>query len=278
MLSECLIASQSPRRQNCGADILSARRPRDTSNSSNNSCENLNHRKASFAGVVPSCSRGENRFYTPGSQFSSSDLPVYYVQDANWDTTAVVGFNSTTGTWGVTQRYLYSPYGSITALNADWSTPPAGTQPTVNNLYQGMTLDAVTGLYDERFRNYSPSLGRWISQDPLQYINGANTYQFVGSGPVGMVDPSGRAASPGANAGGVSPPMGWNFLPAPVMQPAPSPLTLPSPGYRVMPPGYGGIYGFSAEIEPMGPPPKSPCARDKWLLAEFRFRESVDHG
>ena len=40
MLSECLLARQSPGRQNCGADILSARRPPDTSNSSNTSCEN----------------------------------------------------------------------------------------------------------------------------------------------------------------------------------------------------------------------------------------------
>jgi hypothetical protein len=32
--------------------------------------------------------------------------------------------------------------------------------PPVDNLYQGMTLDAVTGLYDDRARDYSPSLGR----------------------------------------------------------------------------------------------------------------------
>ena len=42
-----------------------------------------------------------------------------------------------------------------------------------------------------RNRNYSPSLGRWISQDPAGYINGANTYQFVMSNPVGNVDPWG---------------------------------------------------------------------------------------
>ncbi len=36
------------------------------------------------------------------------------------------------------------------------------TQPLVNNLYQGMTLDAATGLYYERFRDYSPTLGRWM--------------------------------------------------------------------------------------------------------------------
>ena len=116
---------------------------------------------------------------------------LYFTQDANWDTTAVVGYSSTSGTWGVVQRYVYSPYGNITVLNADWSTPPAGTQPLVNNLYQGMTLDAVTGLYYERFRNYSPTLGRWTSQDPLGYINGANTYQFVNSSPVGNVDAEG---------------------------------------------------------------------------------------
>ncbi len=129
----------------------------------------------------------------PDFQYPSPDSRLYFLQDANWDTTAVVGFNSTTGTWGVTQRYVYSPYGSITILSADWTTPPAGTQPVVNNLYQGMTLDAVTGLYYERFRNYSPSLGTWISQDPLSYVNGANTYQFVGSNPVFSTDPQGMA-------------------------------------------------------------------------------------
>ncbi len=117
---------------------------------------------------------------------------IYFLQDANWDTTAIVGYNGTTGTWGVTQRYVYSPYGTVTVLNADWTPPPAGTLPTVDNLYQGMTLDPMTGLYYARNRNYSPSLGRWINQDPAGYINGANTYQFVMGNPVGMLDPFGE--------------------------------------------------------------------------------------
>ena len=118
---------------------------------------------------------------------------LYFLQDTNWNTSTVVGYDSTTGTWQVTQRYAYSPYGTITVLNADWSTPPAGTSPIVNNLYQGMSLDPVTGLYNERARWYSPSLGTWISQDPLQYINGANTYQFVMGNPVDRVDFTGRS-------------------------------------------------------------------------------------
>ena len=118
---------------------------------------------------------------------------IYYLQDANWNTTAVVGFIN--ATWQVLERYFNSPYGSVTILNADWSTPPAGTPPMANNLYQGMTLDSVTGLYYARNRNYDPSLGRWINQDPAGYINGANTYQFVMSNPVGKVDPSGRSTA-----------------------------------------------------------------------------------
>jgi RHS repeat-associated protein len=61
----------------------------------------------------------------------------------------------------------------------------------VNNLFQGMALDPATGLYYERARWYSPSLGVWASQDPAGYINGADTYQFVMGNPVDRADPTG---------------------------------------------------------------------------------------
>ncbi len=119
---------------------------------------------------------------------------TYVLQDANWNVTALLRPNLGPGpAWFVTQRFAYSPYGTITVLTSDWST--TGETPLASNLYQGMTLDPVTGLYYARNRNYSPSLGRWINQDPLQYINGANTYQFVVSNPVGNVDPWGLSTA-----------------------------------------------------------------------------------
>jgi len=51
--------------------------------------------------------------------------------------------------------------------------------------------DPETDLYYVRNRMYNPALGRWIQRDPLRYTNGANTYQFVVSNPVGNVDPTG---------------------------------------------------------------------------------------
>ena len=107
---------------------------------------------------------------------------VYFLQDANWNTTAIINYLS--AVWQVIQQYVYSPYGTITVNGG-------GSVPELNNLYQGMTLDPVTGLYYARNRNYSPTLGRWINQDPAGYINGANTYQFVMSNPVGKTDPEG---------------------------------------------------------------------------------------
>ncbi|NNM85810.1 MAG: RHS repeat-associated core domain-containing protein [Phycisphaerales bacterium] len=86
----------------------------------------------------------------------------------------------------------------------EWSGP----QPVSDYLYQGMTLDQVTGLYYARNRNYSPSLGVWISQDPAGYVNGADTYQFVVGRPTGYADPSGLDLAPGTEilaSGGVVP-------------------------------------------------------------------------
>ncbi len=92
---------------------------------------------------------------------------------------------------GALQRFVYSPYGNIIILNPNFTPAAAGTTPLVQNLYQGMLQDPATGLYYERARWYSPNLGTWMSQDPLSYVNGANTCQFLGGNPVDGVDPEG---------------------------------------------------------------------------------------
>ncbi len=86
-----------------------------------------------------------------------------------------------------------SPAGAaFNGRHADLSTTSSGTQPLVNNLYQGMTLDAVTGLYYERYRDYSSTLGRWMERDPIGYAGGINLYEYVGGGnPTAWRDPNG---------------------------------------------------------------------------------------
>ena len=114
---------------------------------------------------------------------------IYYQHDANFNTTAVAGLVGST--WQVTQRYVYDPYGNVTVLNADWTT--ASSQiPLTQYLHQGGRLDPITGLYLFRHRDYSPTLGNWIEQDPLGYINGASRYQFAMDTPLRWTDPKGE--------------------------------------------------------------------------------------
>ena len=40
------------------------------------------------------------------------------------------------------------------------------------------------GLLDYQFRAYSPTLGRWIQEDPIEEQGGVNLYNFVGNNPV----------------------------------------------------------------------------------------------
>ena len=48
-------------------------------------------------------------------------------------------------------------------------------------------------LWFLRARNYDPSIGRFVSEDPAHYL-GASTYAYVGNMPIAFVDPSGAVA------------------------------------------------------------------------------------
>jgi len=54
--------------------------------------------------------------------------------------------------------------------------------------YCGYVYNEDTGLYTVRFRTYSTTLGRWLTRDPLGYVDGPNIYQYVRSRPLARVD------------------------------------------------------------------------------------------
>jgi RHS repeat-associated protein len=121
---------------------------------------------------------------------------LYALQDANWNTTAIVAAPNVPGMvpGSVINRFAYTPYGESQTLTASWATPPAGSTPAVPwaHLFQGLKFNDVTGLAYVRNRDYSASLGRFIELDPIGFSAGDNNwYRFVGNGPTGKVDPSG---------------------------------------------------------------------------------------
>ncbi len=52
--------------------------------------------------------------------------------------------------------------------------------------------DADTQNYYVRNRYYLPTLGRWLTRDPIGYQGGINLYEYVQSSPVGNVDAEGE--------------------------------------------------------------------------------------
>lgn len=83
-------------------------------------------------------------------------------------------------------QYRYDPYGATVA---------SGDASSNRFQYTGRENDG-TGLYYYRARYYSPSFGRFISEDPIGFAGGINTYEYVGGNPLSYVDPLGLWRNP----------------------------------------------------------------------------------
>jgi RHS repeat-associated protein len=57
--------------------------------------------------------------------------------------------------------------------------------------YTGQTWLPELGMYYYKARIYSPTLGRFLQPDPIEYGDGLNIYGYVGNDPINWLDPSG---------------------------------------------------------------------------------------
>jgi RHS repeat-associated protein len=119
------------------------------------------------------------------------DERLWVQQDANFNVTALVDDNG-----DVVERYVYDPYGVATVLDETWSVIGTSAYGWLY-LHQGGRLDATSGLYHFRNRDYSPTLGRWVTIDPIRYSGGAtNLVAYNFNAPINYLDASGLAPNP----------------------------------------------------------------------------------
>ena len=108
----------------------------------------------------------------------ATHFPAY---DGNANVVALLRTDKT-----VTARYEYGPFGELIRA----SKPFAKANPF---RFSTKYYDQETDLLYFGQRYYSPSLGRFISPDPIGTEGGLNLYAFVGNNPINDVDPVGAS-------------------------------------------------------------------------------------
>jgi len=101
----------------------------------------------------------------------------FYGYDGNGNVAALV--NGADGSEAA--RYEYGPFGELLRATG----PMAKLNPfRFSTKYQ----DDETGFLYYGYRYYNPTIGRWLSRDPVEEDGGLNLYGFVASNPVSLVD------------------------------------------------------------------------------------------
>jgi RHS repeat-associated protein len=124
----------------------------------------------------------------------SNGQRLYVQQDANWNVTAIIN-----SAGAPQERYVYDPYGKAMVLDpVAWTVRGSGTYGTSNfgwvYLHQGgryTRFDDLSGLYYFRFRDLSPTLGRWMEEDLVMYQDGMDLYLYEADSAVNRLDSTG---------------------------------------------------------------------------------------
>jgi len=121
------------------------------------------HRPEQFGELLSQHRNGVDRFFHYDGQHSTSDL--------------------TAGNQKVTDTFIYTAYGEEVARTGA-TTNPFGYKGAVGYYTNESTNDIYV-----RNRSYEPATGRWLTIDPLGFVDGPNVYRayFIPNG----VDPNG---------------------------------------------------------------------------------------
>ena len=113
----------------------------------------------------------------------------YYYRDAQGSISAVADNSG-----NILEEYEYNAQGQFQITNGS-GTVLSSTGIGNDLLYSGYRYDLETGNYYCNARYYNPTLGRFLSRDPLpgaEFSQGTNLYAYCGNDCANEIDPSGE--------------------------------------------------------------------------------------
>ena len=124
-------------------------------------------------------------------RYAPNSLNLFYAFDGNKNVSDVF-YRMTSN--GIGAHYDYAPFGATTRTHRDSS---ASFDIVALNPFRFSSeyYDSELDLVYYNFRHYSPSLGRFLSRDPIEEQGGLNLYAFVGNKPSLHTDVLGTATS-----------------------------------------------------------------------------------
>ncbi|MDE5721885.1 MAG: hypothetical protein K2I30_03995 [Clostridia bacterium] len=123
-----------------------------------------------------------------------NNIQYFYRRDARGNIIAVLDSSGT-----VVVKYIYDAWGNHAVV--DRNGEDIDDMTNIGNMnpfrYNGYYYDVETGFYYLKSRYYDPELGRFVSQDSIEYadpetINGLNLYAYCANNPVMYFDPTGK--------------------------------------------------------------------------------------
>jgi len=133
---------------------------------------------------------------TPAPDGADIPFAVFFVHADHLDAPRVLVDQQNQLRW----RWMAEPFG----VNPAETTPTSGL-PAVNIALRlpGQQFDSAAGLHYNMFRDYDPTVGRYVQSDPIGLDGGLNTYAYVGGNPVNDIDPTGEFGLLGGVVGGL---------------------------------------------------------------------------
>lgn len=112
-----------------------------------------------------------------------AEMTMYFIHNDHLGTPQVVTDENQSVVW----QADYQPFGEVDIVT---------NQIEQNARFPGQYTDDQTGLYYNYFRDYDPTIGRYIQSDPIGLNGGQNTYGYAGANPAIYMDIYGLAYYP----------------------------------------------------------------------------------